>query len=364
MRIALVFDDLIQFGGAERLLLALHEIWPAAPVYTSVASKRWQAVCTKLGITLKTSFLQYFPFAVKLNRFYSCLLLHTLAFESFDFSEFDVVLSVSSRYAHGIITKATTTHVCYMNSPGRMFWEPFSYFEHEKYGRLHKLLLPMLSHLRVWDYAAAQRVDHFIANSRLPHARVAKYYKRQSKIIYPFVEDYVHGVSADAGYFLVISRLLPWKRVDIAVKAFAELELPLKIVGEGPDKARLVRMAAPNIEFLGYVSDRVKCVLLQKCRAVVVTQYEDFGLVPLEAMLFGKPVIAYGKGGVLETVIPGKTGTFFVPQDVTALVQALQRFDASVYNRWGCIAQAEKFSKAAFKKQMKDFMNRVYLELP
>ncbi|HSX39789.1 MAG TPA: glycosyltransferase [Candidatus Saccharimonadales bacterium] len=361
MKLAIVHDDLIQFGGAERLLLAVHEIWPEAPIYTSVASKRWQKVCKDQKIKLITSYMRFLPFIEKLNRFYSPFLLHVLAFESFDFSQFDVVLSISARYAHAIIVKPQTKHICYMNTPGRMFWEPSAYFENEKFKP--KVLNLLLTQLRLWDYTAAQRVDYFIANSKTPHDRIKKYYHRDSQIIYPFVENskFSSENSIEGDYFLVISRLLSWKKIDIAIKACNDIKLKLKIIGEGPAYQSLKSLAGATIEFLGYVSETDKTKYLKSCKAVINTQYEDFGIVPLEAMACGKPVIAYAQGGVLETVIPHKTGLFFEQQSAQSLKQVLQNFDATKFNIAECRAQAHKFDKAIFQNQIQKAVNEVYL---
>ena len=370
MRVALVHDDLIQFGGAENILLALHKIFPEAPVYTALASRKWKKVCKKEGIKLKTSFMQRLPFAERLNRYYAPFLLHALAFESFDFSDFDLVISVSARYAHGIITKPMTKHICYMNSPGRMFWESQDYFESESFGALNGikalakpfLALP-LSWLRNWDYTAAQRVDYFIANSRTPQARIKKYYGRDSEIIYPFVETekFSHSQKVVGDHFLVLTRLASWKKVEIAIKACTKLGLKLKIVGAGPDEARLKKIAGgnPNIEFLGHIIEEQKRELLFSARALINTQYEDFGIVPLEAMASGTPVIAFEKGGAVETVIEGKTGEFFPEQTPESLAGALENFDPSKYHPDTCKTQARKFDYKHFEAQIKAFVKRV-----
>lgn len=369
MNLAIVFDDLIQFGGAERLLLAVHEIWPDAPVYTSVASKRWRKVCRDQNIQLKTSFMQYLPFAEKLNRFYAPFLLHVLAFESFDLNEYDVVLSISARFAHGVLTKPQIKHICYMNSPGRMIWEPKTYFENEYISKkgvvasaLRLFLNLSLSHLKIWDFTAAQRVDYFIANSKTPKERIKKYYKRDSQVIYPFVDTKIYKSvekNRDENYFLVISRLLSWKKIDIAVKACKSLNLPLKIVGEGPDLSRLKSIANRNAEFLGFVSEEEKIKLLQRCKALINTQYEDFGITPIEAMACGKPVIAYGFGGVSETVLPGQTGEFFYRQTAEDLAEVLKSFDSKKYLTIECLSRAKLFDKSLFQKKMKEFVDAV-----
>lgn len=363
MKIALVHDDLIQFGGAERLVMALHELWPDAPLYTSVASPQWLKICKEKNINLKTSFMQHLPFKTKLNRAFAPMLFHVLGFESFDFSQFDVVLSVSARFAHGVVTKPTTKHICYMNSPGRMIWESHDYFRYEKQSLL-KMLGYSLLDLRLWDFAAAQRVDYFIANSSVPQARIKKFYKRDSIIIHPFISiaEYQLNKYSSADYFLIISRLLPWKQIALAIHACNKLALPLKIIGEGPDKDRLKNISGPTVEILGYVSEEEKKICISNCLALIVTQYEDFGITPLEAMALGKPVIAYGKGGVLDTVINQKTGMFFEHQTVDSLVMALQNFNPTQFLKSDCLSQAKRFDRQYFEKNIKDFVNAVYLE--
>lgn len=367
MKLALVFDDLIQFGGAERLLLAAHEIWPDAPVYTSVVSNDWKDICAEKGIDVRTSFMQRFPFIEKLYKHYAPFLFYPIAFESFELSDYDVVLSISSRFSHGVRVMPRRKHICYMNSPGRMFWEPFEYFSED--GFIKKLqalfLAPALSTLRVWDYRAAQKVDHFIANSKTPHSRIKKYYGRDADIIYPFVE-FGEDAGAEEGageYFLVITRLVSWKRVEHAISACEKAGVSLKVIGTGPDMGRLKGLAGENTQFLGYVSEKEKINAIKGSRAIIITQHEDFGIVPLEAMYHGKPVIAYGAGGVLETVVPGRTGEFYYTQSADHLAEAINDFDPERYSAQECKKQAEIFSKDRFKKSLEDYVNSVYCNL-
>jgi len=388
MRIAIVFDDLIQFGGAERLLLAVHGLYPNAPVYTSVASDNWLKKCVDLRIDLKTSFMQKLPFKKPLNRFYGLLGLHTLAFESFKFDDFDVVLSISARFAHTIITKPDTTHICYMNSPGRMFWAPHDYFSQEKLSWC--MAAPLLSLHRLCDYASAQRVDYFIANSLTSKERLKKYYRRDATVIYPFVDDLLVerslppsslgprpavGGTAESlvtgvadrhnDYYLVITRLNAWKRVDIAISACKKAGVKLRIIGEGPDRKRLENLSQQNggkVEFLGYVSEQDKISAILGCTALIVTQKEDFGITALEAMSFGKPVIAYREGGALETVMEGVTGEFFDTQDAGSLAEVLSKFNALTYKPKDCKNQAGKFSKPKFLHELDEFVKKVYDE--
>ncbi len=391
MKIAVVFDDLIQFGGAERLLLAIHELYPNAPVFTSLASRTWLTRCKDKRIRLVTSFMQKLPIKRSLNRFYGLLGLHVLAFESFKFAGYDIVLSISARFAHAVVTKPGTTHVCYMNSPGRMFWEPGDYFNQE--GVLQNdwarrlfwfMASPLLSLLRLWDYACAQRVDYFIANSKVSQDRIKKYYRRDSTIIYPFVDDFrIAGqvlpsslstrpalgesagplvTGAPAPYYLVITRLNAWKRVDIAIEACRMTQNRLKVIGEGPDRTKLENLThgQENIEFLGYVDEQAKIAAIQNCAALIITQKEDFGVTALEAASLGKPVLAYRAGGVLETVLEGMTGAFFNEQTPQSLAQALTDFNPSNYDSQNCIAQSKNFSKQKFLRELDDFIKTVY----
>lgn len=361
MKLAIVCDDIIQFGGAEKIVEELSDMYPNAPIYTSVVSKKWLERFSQKGRAVKTSFLQKFPFSVKLNRYYSPFFLHTLAFESFDFSDFDIVISSSSRFAHHIITKPKTKHICYMHCPGRMFWEPDAYFENEKFGflkpfrfLLRSLLNLSLCYLRIIDFNAAQKVDIFIANSQSTKEKIKKYYKRESEVIHPFIDcKNFENVSPDSSdYFLVVTRLAPWKRVDIAIEACNALELPLRVYGEGPDFERLKSLASPTVEILGYLDDKDKTDVMRNCKALVVTQKEDFGIVPLEVMACGKPVIAYNSGGVLESVIEGETGEFFDQQTSDCLANILRSFDPKKYSPADCKERARSFDRSFFQEEI------------
>ena len=375
MKIALVCDDLIQFGGAEKIVMELCSIFPDSPLYTSVISKKWREICRSKNIKVITSFIQQLPFSVILNRYYSPFFFHLCAFHSFDLSSYDLVLSISARFAHTVITKPGTKHICYMHSPGRMFWEPFSYFEKEYTGILgmfKKLFKPILSvslfFHRIIDYISAQKVDNFIANSKNTKMKILKYYGRESNIVYPFMDidnlkDEV-GESVNNGsrerYFLIISRLSSWKKIDYAINACEELGVYLKIVGEGSDRNRLNRLCKKYVKLMGYVSNQDRNNLIKGCQALIITQEEDFGIVPLEAMYLGKPVIAYGKGGSTETIEEGVTGVFYYSQNSDALKEVLNNFNPDNFDSNKCKQRALQFSKSKFEQKILEIINNVY----
>jgi len=362
---AIVCDDLIQQGGAEEVFLDVISCYPKAIVYTSYISDYWKNILKDRNIEYRTSFLQKFPLVSKLYRFYSILYLHVLAFEGFEFSSFDLVLSLSSRYAHLVFTKPTTKHVCYMHSPARMFWNTKDYFGKEFWNLFLPLIYPFLFFSRMTDYIAAQRVDLFLVNSRVTQKRVKRYYHKESIVLNPSIEISNFHISKDIGdYFFIVSRLTPWKRIDLVIEAVNKLGLKLKISGYGSDLPRLKYLARnnPNIEFLGRVSDEEKYKFLSKCKALIYPQKEDFGIVPLECMASGRPVIAYGAGGALETVIPGETGLFFSEQSVESLMSTFNKYDDIKFISDTCVDRARQFDKKLFKSKLEKLLNDVYLK--
>ncbi|KKS26288.1 MAG: Glycosyl transferase group 1 [Parcubacteria group bacterium GW2011_GWA2_42_11] len=359
MRVALVHDYLTQYGGAERVLEAFCEIWPEAPIFTLLYDEQ-KTGGAFIGRKIRTSFLQKLPLVKKHHR--SFLMLMPLAVEQFDLSKYDLVLSDSASFAKGVITGPRTRHVCYCHTPTRYAWDDsHKYIEEFGYPSLVKKIAPFfINYLRVWDEAAAERVDHFIANSNFVASRVKKYYNRQAEVIYPPVKTkYFESNGAGGDYFFIISRFLSYKKIDLAVKAFNQLGWPLKIAGDGPEKKRLQKIARENIEFLGLVDDERLKQLYAGCRAFVFAQEEDFGITLVEAMSAGRPVIAYRAGGALEIVKEGESGIFFDEQTETSLLAALKEFDNLVFSADRVRAAAAKFDKEVFKQKIKDYINNL-----
>ena len=376
LKIAVGHDDLtVPYAGGEKVFVAIAETFPQADIFTSMITPWWANKVSNLNKAsnerrIITTFMQRIPFKRKLQK--ALFLLYPLAFESFDLSDYDLVISSSSRFAHGVITRPETKHICYMHSPGRMFWEPDHYFGSNS--RLKTLLTPALSYLRLWDHAAAQRVNQFMANSKNVARKIKRYYGRDAEVVYPFVdlERFKPVVSSQEpgvanNYFLVVTRLAPWKRVEIAVEAANAVGAKLKVVGIGPDEKRLEKLArsqesgvgSKKVEILGGVPDDQATELFQNCSALIMTQEEDFGITSLEAQACGKPVIAYGAGGALETVVAGKTGEFFASQDAEALAKVLKKFDQKRHRPEDCRANAEKFSKGRFQKELTRVVSQV-----
>jgi glycosyltransferase involved in cell wall biosynthesis len=357
MRIAIVHDYLNQFGGAERVVSALHEIWPDAPIYTSIYDRnRMPKVFERMDI--RPSFMQYFPGVFRFFKFY--FLFYPLAFESFDLSEYDVILSSSSAFAKGARKGKDQLHLCYCYNPMRFVWRYDDYVKRESMPQLIKNVLPfLLAPVKRWDLQTAGNVDQYIAISRTVAGRIEQTYGRESDIIYPPVEtDLFRPSTVSQDYFLVVSRLNTYKRVDLVVEAFNQLDLPLKVIGSGPDLKRLKRLAGPNVDFLGRQSDESLVKHIAECRALVFPGEEDFGIVPLEAMSSGRPVIAYRAGGALETVIDGETGIFFEEQTVASLVKALKRFQFERFDKARIRLHAQSFDKEVFKRKIRDYVEQ------
>jgi glycosyltransferase involved in cell wall biosynthesis len=357
-RVAIVHDWLTNQGGGERVVWALHRAFPEAPIYTSVFNPK--ALPQFANLDVRTSFLQHWPLAKTKHQLFPTL--RTLAFEAFDFSNYDVVISSSSAEAKGVITKPYTLHICYCHTPTRYYWSDYAQYRRSTgFGVLSplvRLVMPrIVERMRMWDFAAAQRVDEFIANSRYVEQRIAKYYRRDSTVINPPIQvDRFAPTAESRTGFVVVSRLIPYKRVDLAVRACTELKLPLTVIGDGSELDKLKAMAGPTINFLGRAGDEETNYAYASATAFIFPAEEDFGLTPLEAMASGTPVIAYSKGGATETVIEGKTGIFFPEQTVASLKAALKAFKPADYDPATIRAHAQQFDEAVFIKNIQKFV--------
>ena len=362
MKVALVHDFLNQVGGAEKVLQVFHEIFPRAPVYTITYDEEETRGEFK-DMDIKTSFIQRLPFGAKQYKWY--LSMMPAAIENLDLSEYDIVLSDCSAFSKGVVVRPETLHISYIHSPTRYLWnDTHSYTEEIKQPGVIKKMLPLvLNKIRTWDSLAAQRVDKMIANSKTVAERIRKYYNRDSDIIYPPVETSKYYISKEVGnYFLIVSRLRPYKRVDLVVEAFNALRLPLKVIGAGEELDNLKKMANDNIEFLGPVSDKKKAYYLSKCQAFIHPQEEDFGITALEAMASGRPVVAYKKGGAMETVIPRKTGKLFEDQTPWNLVDAVRGFSFKEFNPELIRKHALDFDITLFKDRIEKYIFGGYEE--
>ncbi|MBI3970309.1 MAG: glycosyltransferase [Chloroflexi bacterium] len=358
MKLAIVHDYLNQMGGAELVLMELHELFPDAPIYTSIYAPDLVDPAFR-RMDIRTSFMQRLPLVHTHHQVF--IALFPFAFESLDLREFDVVISISSGWAKNVLTRPETCHICYCLTPMRFGWSSGDYTPGERLGGWQRALLaPLLSGLRVWDATGSNRVDYFAAISNTVAHRIRKFYRRESTIIYPPVSTrrYVPDPPSTDGddYFLVVGRLIPYKRVDLAVGACNRLRAPLKIIGDGRDRARLQAMAGPTVEFLGRVDDSTKRRHLQRCKAFLFPGEEDFGIAPVEAMAAGRPVVAYGAGGVLDTVVDGVTGTLFWKRTPEALAAALEQARSRRWDSDAIIGHAARFSVQTFHSQLKEFV--------
>lgn len=359
MKIALVHDYLSQDGGAERVLRAFHEIWPEAPIFVLFEQKGKVAGFDNAKI--KESFLSYLPFGRTKYQWY--LPFMPLAVEKYQLHDFDVVLSSTSAFAKGVLTRPGALHISYCHTPTRYLWtDTHEYIADLSYNRVIKSFLPPLLHrLRLWDKMSVDRVDHFIANSDTVRARIQKYYRRDSDIIYPPVSTNHFFVSPQVGdYYVTGGRMVPYKRFDLVVRVFNRLGWKLKVFGDGPALNELKKIAKPNIEFIGRVSDTDKAALMSGARAFIHPQVEDLGITALEAMAAGRPVIAYGVGGATETVIPQKTGLLFYEQNWDVLYQTLRDFDYTAWDSQVIRAWAERFDEKRFKDLIKQYVTDKY----
>jgi glycosyltransferase involved in cell wall biosynthesis len=358
MKTALVHDDLVQAGGAERVAAALHRLFPEAPFYTSLYTPK-NTLSYFRQIDVRTSFLQHTPFASR--RMHKLALpWFPLAFEQFDFTGYDLVLSSASRFAKGVITPPETCHISYCYTPPRFAWRPQDYLAQSRAARLcAPLTRRLMCDLRLWDLASATRVDAFLANSHYVAQRIRKFYRRDSVVIPPPVEThrFCPAPRDEVGsHFLIVSRLVDYKRIDLAISACNRLGANLHIIGSGPALKSLQKMAGPTVRFLGRLPDREVADAYARCRALIFPGEEDFGLTPLECMASGRPVAAYGVGGALETVVEGTTGVFFREPSADALLAALDTLSAVSFTPAALQAHASRFDTAVFEERIRKFL--------
>jgi glycosyltransferase involved in cell wall biosynthesis len=357
MKLAIVHDYLNQYGGAERVIEVLHEMYPNAPIYTSVFDYEKMPDSFR-NMDIRTSFMQKLPFIKKIPKYY--LMLYPIAFKSFNLNSYDIVLSSSSSFAKWIKLNKNLCHICYCYSPTRFIWEYENYIKKEKFNFLYLKLLPFfIKILKKMELKAIENIKYFIAISENIRDKIKKYYNRDSIIIYPPINFNNFKLSNSIGnYFLIVSRLNSYKNIDLPVKVFSNLGLNLKIVGIGPYKKELEKIAGPTIEFLGKVSDAELIKLYSNCRALIFPGEEDFGLAPLEAQASGRPVIAYARGGSLETVIDGKTGIFFNENTEDSFIEAINKFlkFEEKFKKEEARENAKRFDKEVFKNNINNFI--------
>lgn len=374
LRVAIVHYWLTGMRGGERVVESLCRIFPQADIYTHVV-RREALSETILAHPIHTTFIQKLPGSVRHYQKY--LPLMPLALEQLDLRAYDLVISSESGPAKGVITRADTPHICYCHSPMRYLWDFYQDYL-ESTGPLTRLLMrPVFHRLRLWDFASAQRVDHVIANSCAVQRRIKRWWGKESTVIHPPVDvsafsrpdmsllRTLPGQPEPSSYYLCLGQLVSYKRVDLAVRACTITGRQLIVSGEGPERKRLEKMAGPTVHFVGRLPHTVLPALYAGCRAFLFPGEEDFGITPLEAAAAGRPVIAYGRGGVLDSVREGETGLFFGKQDVTSLVEALERFeriDGSTWSAERLRAQASLFSEERFLEELSAFIQHVLEE--
>lgn len=358
MKVALVYDRVNKWGGAERVLLALHKIFPSAPIFTSVYESRRALWASKFIV--KTSFLQKVPFARRSHEYLATFM--PVAFETMTFDDYDVVISVTSEAAKGIMTKPDTLHISICLTPTRYLWS--GYKDYFKSNILKTIANPAVKYLRQWDLFASSKADYIVAISKTVQDRIKRFYGRESTLIYPPLELQSRSIknTKSHGYFLVVSRFVSYKRIDIAIEAANKLKLSLKIIGSGAQRKKLRAIAGPTVEFIGHVSDNELVNYYKHCKALIFPGLEDFGLTMVEAQSFGKPVVAFRGGGAEEIIIEGKTGEFFEEQNSESLVKTLKKFNKKRYNKDDCIENSMRFSFKNFKNEFLSFLRNAMLE--
>ena len=364
IKVAIVHDFMVQAGGAERVLKEISDMCPEAPIFTLLYDKEKMHEMFK-GKNIRPSYLQKFPKFLR-NHYRWLLPFFPVIPETFDLREYDLVISSSGAWSKGIVTKLDTIHVAYLHSPMRWVWDYNEKYVKENKGiRFGFLLRIVFNYLRIWDRLAAERPDYLIANSEYTQKRIDKYYRRESIVIYPPVsmkhEAWSMKHESNKKYFLIISRLSAYKKVDVVVEAFNKLGLPLVVIGSGEQESYLRKIAKKNVKVLGWQKDEVIAKYYQNAEAFIFPAEDDFGITPVEAMLAGVPVIAYRMGGVLETVEESITGEFFDSQTPEVLADGVRRFlnNKDKYDRDVIRKRGEEFSKERFRKEFGEQINKI-----
>jgi len=360
-KIAIIHDWLTGMRGGEKVLELLVGLYPNADIFTLLWIKG--SVSPKIEKHyITTSFLQKFPFINKRYRYY--LPLFPIAIESFDLNGYDLVISSSHCVAKGVIPPPHARHICYCHTPMRYIWNMyFDYFGKERNVLTGLIYKSVAHHLRIWDVSSSERVDSFIANSANVANRIKRYYNKPAKVIYPPVDTDFYYPMPDRllkeSYYLIVSALVPYKRVDLSIEAFNQTGQKLVIIGEGPEKKYLVKKAKSNITFYGWATNEQLRMWYSHCEALIFPGEEDFGIIPVEAQACGSPVIAYGKGGATETIIDRVTGIFFDKQRKEDLIQAIKTHETMVYDKKKIIANAKRFSNKMFFDCFKAHVNQI-----
>jgi glycosyltransferase involved in cell wall biosynthesis len=356
MKVALAHDFLVKLGGAERVLKVLSEMFKDAPIFTLFYDE------DKVGDVfpadrVKCSSLQKYPEFLR-KRYRYLIKKFPRVIEDFDFSDYDLVISSNTAFAHGILTTIKTKHICYCHSPMRYAWDWTNEFREENKIKGLKMLFyaPLMKYLREWDTVAADRPDIYLANSKNVQNRIEKYYNMNSEVIYPPVDVEKFKVGkTHSGYFLIVSTLTPYKKIDLAIQLFNKIGRQLIVIGDGPQRHYLENIAGDNIDFLGFKDDETVMEYMMNCRALIFPGEEDFGMTPVEAMACGKPVLAFGKGGCTESIVSGKTGEFFFEDDVESMEDGLARllYNERFYRPLTIRRHAQNFSREIFEKKIK-----------
>lgn len=366
LRVAIIHYWFVGRAGGERVVESLVELFPQADLFALIADPNQLSPILK-NRPLKTSFLQRIPGAIKFHR--HTLFLQPMALEQFDLSNYDLVISSESGPAKGVITSSRTCHICYCHSPMRYIWDMYPQYRRGMSFLVGSIFSLTAHYMRLWDFASAQRVDYFVANSNFIASRIRKYYGRSSVVIHPPVEAAAGTIdAAPDDYYLAVGRLVDYKRFDLAVQACTQLGKKLKVIGDGPEYKNLRRTAGPGIEFLGAVDDDELRSHFARCRALLFPGEEDFGIVPVEAQSYGRPVVAYASGGALETIrgtLPGQaaaadpTGVFFAEQSVSSLSAAILEFESreKEFRPESIRQNSLQFDRQRFKEQMATFVS-------